>query len=340
VEFGAIRAYSALQNASAKRPLYGPMTQDQPTTPRYQIVVGNWQHAQALDSGIFLQWLETWVKGVDTGLQKTSTPMHLFEPGTDRWVDLKGFPGTSHYTSWYLDTGGTMSATKSPTESSNPLKWGDPAQMGTRLTFSTPPFEKGATLAGPISATIYASSSNTNLELLADLYDVGLDEIQTLITKGAVVGSLRELDREKSWTDAAGTSTWPWPKLDQDEYLTAGEVYRFDIALLPRLWAVNPGHVLRLVLTTQSPAETCPASGTPPRNEPAPCRLTKPQQQTIPGSTYTIMHGPKWPSALNVPQLTWKAFHEVRSGLTGTVEAMQWPGLGPQNVTKPLDWGN
>lgn len=91
VELGAVRAYSALQNAYAKRPIYGPMLPNQPTTPRYQIVLGDWEHGQALDSGIFLEWLDTWLKGVDTGIQKTSTPMHLFEPGTDRWINLKGF---------------------------------------------------------------------------------------------------------------------------------------------------------------------------------------------------------------------------------------------------------
>jgi len=340
VEFGAVRAYSALQNAYAGAPIYGPMAQDQKTTSRYQIVLGDWEHSQALDSGIFLEWLDTWVKGVDTGIQKTSTPMHLFEPGTDRWINLKGFPGVSDYTSWYLDSGASLSASTPKSDGKDSLNWGTPAMFGPRLTFSTPPLEKGATLAGPISATIFASSNNTNLELLAELYDVGPDERQTLITKGAIVGSLRELDQEKTWIDRRGTSVWPWPKLDQDEYLKPGEVYRLDIGLLPRLWAVNPGHLLRLVLTTQSTAETCPATGTPPRNEPAPCRLTKPQQATLPGGKYAIMHGPKWPSSLNVPQLPWKAFPAVRSGLTGTVEAMQWPGLGLQNLTKPLDWGS
>ena len=339
VEFGAVRAYSALQNAFAKRPIMGPMSLAQPTTPRYQIVVGNWEHAQGLDSGVFLQWLDTWVKGVDTGIQRTGTPMHLFEPGTDRWINAKGFPAVSDYSTYYLDAGNALSDSRPKSDGNDRLVWGDPARPGSRLAFSTEPFAKGATLAGPISTTIYASSSNSNMVLLAELYDVGPDERQTLISKGAVVGSLRELDRDKSWTDPNGVITWPWPKLDKDDYLKPGEVYRFDIALLPRLWALNPGHVLRLVLTTQSPAETCPATGTPPRNEPAPCRLTKPQQETVPGGTYSIMHGPKWASALNVPQLPWKVFPEARSGLTGTVEAIQFPGATRQNLTKPLDWG-
>ena len=110
VEVGAVRVYAALQNAYAKRPVYAPMTPGQPTTPRYQIIVGNWDHAVGLDAGIYLEWLETWVKGVDTGIQKTNTPMHLFEPGTDRWVNLAGFPGASEYTSWRFDGLGMLSS--------------------------------------------------------------------------------------------------------------------------------------------------------------------------------------------------------------------------------------
>ena len=92
VEEGAVRLYSALQNAHAGRPLFGPMTAGQSTTPRYQLIMGDWPHGAGLDAGIFLQWLETWVKGVDTGIQNTPTPMHLFEPGTGRWINVAGYP--------------------------------------------------------------------------------------------------------------------------------------------------------------------------------------------------------------------------------------------------------
>ncbi|MFI0468308.1 CocE/NonD family hydrolase C-terminal non-catalytic domain-containing protein [Saccharopolyspora sp. 5N102] len=72
---------------------------------------------------------------------------------------------------------------------------------------------KGATLAGPMSATIYARSSNTDLELIAHLYDVAPDGTATRIMEGAVLGSQRELDPRKSCTGTDRTPTWPWQSL-------------------------------------------------------------------------------------------------------------------------------
>lgn len=92
VEMGAVRAYTALQNAHAKRPVHAPMRANQSVSPRYQLIMGGWDHGNGLDTGLYLQWLDTWVKGADTGLQNPRTPMHLFEQGTNRWVNLSGYP--------------------------------------------------------------------------------------------------------------------------------------------------------------------------------------------------------------------------------------------------------
>jgi predicted acyl esterase len=339
LESGAVHLYAALQNAAARRPLFGPMRADQPVSPRYQMIMGNWAHAAGLDAGIYLQWLDTWVKGVDTGIGKTRTPMHMFEAGTNRWVNLSGYPAAATSTAWRFGADGTLSAGAPKDGGSASLAYGDPAQAGSKLSFTTPPLAKGATLAGPISATLYASSSNTNMVLLAKLYDVAPDGKATMVSEGAIVGSQRELDRGKSWTDRRGTVIWPWPKLDRDDYLKPDQVYRFDIALAPRQWGINPDHRLRLELTTQSPSDICPAVDLPPRNVPDPCRLTAPQQATVPGGRYKIMYGPKWQSTLNLPQLPFKAFAEVRSGVPPTAWNENQRRLETRDVTLPLDWG-
>lgn len=340
VDLGAIRAYAALQNGYTNRPIDGPMVVGQPTTPRYQIIMGDWQHASGLDAGIYLEWLDTWLKGVDSGIQKTGTPMHLYEPGTNRWVNLSGYPAVADYTSWRLDAASALSAAGPQNAGGDTLKWGDPAQHGSKLDFTTPPLADGATLAGPISATIYASSSNTNLELIAQLFDDAPDGLATLVSKGAMLGSQRELDQAKSWTDARGAIVWPWPSLQRDDYLTPGEIYRFDIGLLPRQWAVNPGHRLRLELTTQAPADVCPPTGLPSSLGTDPCRLTAPQQATLPGGVYRIIYGPSWPSALHLPQTTWKAFAEARAGVPPTAWNENQRSFEKTEVTLPLDWGH
>jgi predicted acyl esterase len=341
LETGVMRAYTGLQNAYANRPLDAPMTSDQATTPRYQVIMGGWQHAEGLDAGIYLEWLDTWVRGVNTGIQNSSTPLHLYEGGSDRWVNLARYPVVNEYASWYLGAQDSL-MTETPEEpgKAQPLLWGAPEQAGSKLTFMTPPLAKGATLAGPMSATIYASSSNTNLELIAKLFDVAADGTQVLITKGAVLGSQRELDRARSWTDRQGAIIWPWPKLQGDVDLQPGNVYQFEISLPGRVWGVNRGHRLALQLTTQTPRAICPEKGLPPENGTDPCGLTAPQSKTLPGGAYTILYGPETPSALHLPQLPWRAFQTAAAAVPPTAWSESERTLYTGSFTLPLDWGS
>ena len=206
------------------------------------------------------------------------------------------------------------------------------------VSFSTPPVVKGATLAGPISATIFASSSNTNLELIAKLYDVAPDGTAALISKGALLGSLRALDLEKSWTDTNGTIIWPWQTWDKDVYLTPEQVYRFEISLAARQWGVRPNHRLRFELTTQNPTDICPTSGPPPVNGGDVCGMTAPQRATLPGGTYKIKIGPHWPSALNLPQLPLVAFPSAAASVPPTAWSEERRTLDTPEDTLPRDW--
>ena len=332
---GALRAYTALQNAFSDRPVDAPMRQAQRATARYQLVMGPWRHGKGLDLGVYLQWLETWLKGVDTGIQGTRTPMHLFESGSDRWINVAQYPSAAVSTPWYLEASARLGPRMPRVDHDRMLRWAEPAQPGSRLHFTTPALRDGVTLAGPANAVIYASSTNTNLQLIAKLYDVAPDGSVTLITKGAVLGSQRKLDERRSWTDEQQTITWPWPESCADEYLTPGAVYRFDIALQPRQWGVAPRHRLRLELTTRPAADLCH----PPTNNDDPCGLTGPQRATLPGATYRILHGPQWPSALNLPQLPWKALPEVDAGCAPTAWDETTRSFDTRAFDLPLDWG-
>jgi predicted acyl esterase len=176
-----------------------------------------------------------------------------------------------------------------------------------------------------MSATVFVSSSNTNLELIATLYDVAPDGNGARITHGVVLGSQRELDAGKSWTDTTGVLARPWATQTHDSYLTPGEVYRVDIPLFPRQWGLQSGHQLRVELTTQTAPELAQAFvGTDP------CHLTKPQGETLPGGTYTIVRGAETPAAVHLPQLPPKVFPTAASGVTPT----------SGGISEPLDWGS
>ena len=59
VESGTVKAYTALQNAYAGKSVYGAMEKNQKTSPKYQMIMGKWEHGQGVDMGLVLQWLET-----------------------------------------------------------------------------------------------------------------------------------------------------------------------------------------------------------------------------------------------------------------------------------------
>jgi uncharacterized protein len=336
LETPAISTYTALQNARSRRPVYAPMAPNQPTTPRYQIIVGPWSHGAGLHQGIYLQWLETWLKGTDTGLQKASTPMHLFESGSNRWVNASRYPIVSKYTTFALDAGGSLARGASKGQGEDTLRYVNPDQPQGRLTYTTAPFAQGATLAGPVSATIYASTSSRNLVLIPKLYDVAPDGAQVEITRGAVMGSLREVDRSRSWTDAEGALIFPWLSLKKDDYLRPGELYRLEVPLAPRQYAVAPSHRLRLELISQNPTSLCPADLKPTRNIAEVCGLTAPQRASVLDGVFQIAFGRERPSALHLPLLPWKAMPEVASG---TLPPAGQSARPEARTTHPLDWG-
>ena len=86
---------------------------------------------------------------------------------------------------------------------------GSTAEPGTTLTYTTKPLEHGATIAGPIAASITATSNNRNIVLITKLNDIGPDGTPTQISFGALLGSRHALDTTRSWYDTRGTAVNP-----------------------------------------------------------------------------------------------------------------------------------
>ena len=256
---------------------------------------------------------------MDTGIHNTSTPMHLYEQGSNRWVNFSHYPMVSAYETFYLSSAEALTPESPAAPINDSIGWAQP-DTGAALTYTTSPLPDGAILAGPISVTVRASSSNTNLELVGFLYDIAADGTATEITNGAVLGSQRALDENKTWHDTEGKLIYPYLAQASDAYLTPGEVYEFNIGLFPRLWSIAPGHSMRLTLTTQMPKAFCDAAyfGSEP------CLLTAPQTRTLPGGEYIIESG-----LINLPLLPLGSTTRAASGSTPT----------SSGVVLPLDWG-
>lgn len=77
---GSLRNYTALQNLWSGRPAEAPMLPGQPTTPRYQLLMGPWTHVTNdinVIRPLMLQWFDSWLYDMDTPLKHQQNPLHL-----------------------------------------------------------------------------------------------------------------------------------------------------------------------------------------------------------------------------------------------------------------------
>lgn len=346
--------YSGLQNAYSGRPVGAPMAATQPATGRYQLLQGPWYHLTAGANfdiyALQLRWFDRWLKGEDTGIDRTGTPLHLWELGANRWVDAIRYPlSQTQPTTFYLSPGpshsgalslndGTLQtgAPTSPlgsdqeifTNATSPCdrstaQWGlgaselpfangqlppDPCTNDDRtlelgpgaLTYTSAPFSRPTVLAGPIDATIYATSTTPDTEFVATVEDVSPDGTSTPISSGALLGSFRSLDTSQSWFAPDGKPLLPYHPYTQASAapVPAGQTTRFDIEVFPTVDELLPGHRLRLTLTTSDTPHLLPLAG---------------QLAHLVGGVYEIQRNAGAASYLEVPLADASAFPAAAS---------------------------
>ena len=225
---GSLEWYVALQNASQGRSIWAPMAPNQPANGNYQLIWGTQTDANMAGYDYHpyeLEWFDTFLKGQNTGVQDTSTPLHLYEWKAQQWVDAADYPLTRSYTRYYLNgsstsqapyamnNGGLSTTPPTSTTSADAIKWAPPASPPTPnsasniLDYTSEPFSTEALLAGPITARIYASSTTRNTMLVATLIDVAPDGTTTSVyhiwePDGVLLGTARAVDPSRSWYDS------------------------------------------------------------------------------------------------------------------------------------------
>jgi predicted acyl esterase len=314
----AFALYSIFQNVAAGRPPFGPMTTNQAVTGRYQIVLGAGSHGIGPDRTLMLEWFDHWLKGQDTGIDRTSTPMHLFEMQSRRWVNASRMPAVETYTPFYIGADGALT-TAAASSGQDTIRWAPLSENGSTLTYTSAPMQQAKTIAGPIAATVWSSSTNTNMQLVATLYDVDTLGATKRISFGGLIGSMRA-EGENSWLDASNAMIRPDHPFTDDEYLTPNQTERFDIKLYPTVWALRAGHSLRLVISTQADSRDCQPTSIITGLS-APCVYSLPQQNTLPGGVYTVQRGGDKATVINVPLVDSASIPTARG------------------INRPMDWG-
>ena len=285
--------YAGLQNAYDGRPASAAMEPGQATTGRYQLLDGPWGHlngAGADYNELELEWFDTWLKGENTGMATTPTPLHYYDLGSGAFDETTTYPFTGATpTSYYFGSGGTMSTTApaSSSSSSDTVAWspagipcgrpvdqwamsplniaggtlGLPApcasadnltQLGPwAKTYTTAPFAKAQTVEGPITATVYAKASTTETQWAAEVEMVTPGGQSYPLTEGAQLGSLRAVDPSRSWT-ADGKTIYPYHPFTQHSVIpvTPGATEKYQIQVFPTLATIPAGDRLRVTIST------------------------------------------------------------------------------------------
>ena len=101
-----------------------------------------------------------------------------------------------------------------------------PEQHG-NLIFRTPPMVENTEVCGPIVLNLYASTTDTEVLWFVTLFQEDEAGKEKILTRGWLRGSQRRVDPEKS-------KPWqPYHPHDRREPLTPGELYEFNIEIVP-----------------------------------------------------------------------------------------------------------
>ena len=290
-------------------------------------------------SALQLRWFDHWLK--DDAQAAMSNPPFTFQAiGSSQWFNTSAYPvPEATPTRLYLSPAGLLSPHSSAEQTLSTLtyvargplsgrsleQWtlgmnsfvagqlGRPIrydtdnerlQRGTALTYTTQAFCAPTLLAGPIALTVHATADTTETLWVAHLDDVAPGGGSRPLTQGALLGSHRDLDPDLTWYCSDGTVLRPQhlSTLAAASPVVPGEVTRYDVEIFPTAAVIEPGHRLRLTLTTYDFPHLVP---------------TKPARQALSGGNYRVCQGGDTPSFLLVPLADPRAVSGAAEAATG-----------------------
>ncbi len=273
---------------------------------------------------IQLRWFDRWLKGLRNGVENTSKPLHIIERGRqERELAQWPVPDAS-VRAYSLAPKGKLTTAPAPAGSANLIWTGVslPCQRTTETwalgilqlatsqiglpepcadsalqptlpgplaqTFTTEPFTKAATIAGPITAEVNLKSTTRDAEIIAKVYDVDAGGRAVELTTGGLLASHRAVDEALSWHAKNGLTIYPHHPITHAarQPLVPGKTTTLQVFIPPTVHTFQPGHRLRVVLTTGETPDFIPLPGDIPN---------------LLGGLYTLALGGATPSRLIVP---------------------------------------
>jgi uncharacterized protein len=323
---GAPLNYAALQNAFAGRPDESPMQPGQPVSERMRLLMGPWYHVSNFGglhiNALQLRWFDHWLN--DDACAAISGPPFTFQAiGSPRWFHARDYPlDEATPTRFYLSQAGQLTADCAPETSTATIKYVGRGPLAGRsieqwtlgmtsfiraqrggqtrydqdnrrlqrgaLTYTSEPFGTPTLVAGPITLTVQATATTSEALWVAHLDDVAPDGASRPLTQGALLGSHRTLDPDRTWYLPDGTVLRPhhFSTRSAVKPVVPGELTRYDVEIFPTAAMIQPGHRLRLTVTTYDFPHLVP---------------TKPTRRALVGGSYQLHQGGSTPSHLLIP---------------------------------------
>jgi uncharacterized protein len=323
---GAPLNYAALQNAFAGQPDEQPMQPGQPVSEQLRLMMGPWYHVTAYGglhlNELQLRWFDYWLND-DAEAKISGSPWTFQAIGSERWFHAREYPlPEATPTRFYLSDSGRLTADSAPETSTATITYVGRGPLSGRsveqwtlglasfarsqrggqtrydqdnrrvqrgaLTYSTEVFATPTLIAGPITLTVHATANTTEALWVAHLDDVAPDGASRPLTQGALLGSHRELDPERTWYLSDGTVLRPhhFSTRSAAKPVVPGELTRYDVEIFPTAAVLEAGHQLRLTLTTFDFPHLVP---------PVPAR------RALAGGSYRLHQGGPTPSHLLIP---------------------------------------
>lgn len=207
-----------------------------------------------------LRFLDHWLKGVDTGIMD-EPEVAICDSGTNEWRYENEYPlARTQWTPFYL--GGSAEGgheghvgdigTEAPThdhaaDSYRMPDWDRVANGEPVLSYRTPPMTRPLRVHGPLSATIYASTTATDTVWFVKLFDIAPDGKAMPLSDGVLKASFLELD------PALSRPGLPWHPYTRRDMPESGKVYEYQIELRPIFHTFKPGHRLSVQIQSNDP---------------------------------------------------------------------------------------
>jgi putative CocE/NonD family hydrolase len=234
-----------------------------------------------------LAWMDHWIRRIDRGFgargeyrSSVTTFFEMHRNGDGVLVpngrkSSTTFPlEDTRWTNYFLREGGGLSrAAPAGPETPDRYLSGSPRQSWSyqagpeagppftteeapdELTFSSAPVGGNTAIVGPITSTLYVSSTAPDTELFVQLIDEGPDGSRTYLQRGMLKASHRAIDPAMSDYVTTGTGQRimyrPFRPHTNPTFVTPGAVYEYVIEIWPVGHVFRPGH--RIVLKVHTP---------------------------------------------------------------------------------------